>query len=315
MLSYHKLFNKPVQFMRLTGLHPLQFEVLIERLTALWEQAEEERLHQGKRTRAVGAGHPYHLERLEDKLLLLLVYYRTYTTYFFLGCLFGFDASNVGRLIAKLSRLVAPAADRQLPLFLKTAYKRKKRISNWEDFAREFPDLIEVVIDATEQPLRKPAKRRKKNAYRSGKVKRYTIKTQLVVGKEGHILHVSGSVPGGIHDKRLLEQTGVERLIPFRTTQFLDRGYEGLIKAYPHHTIRLPYKRYWKQGNTLTRGQKRANTLRSQRRIVVEHVFSWLKKYQILSQTYRSAIDQYTTHFTAIAALINFRHATPITMS
>jgi hypothetical protein len=136
-----------------------------------------------------------------------------------------------------------------------------------------------------------------------------------MVGRDGQILHVSESVPGGVHDKRLLEKTGIEKLIPRQTKQFLDRGYEGVTKDNPTHDIRLPYKRYWKRGNTLTRGQKRANTLRSKRRIVVEHVFSWMKKYQILSQTYRASLAHYNTHFTAIAAIINFRHANPVPMT
>lgn len=306
---YQKLVNKPVQFMRFTGFYPGQFNEYAANIKPMWVEFEKKRLSSSIRMRNIGAGHPYHLSSFEDMLLLTLVFYRTYATHFFLGWLFGFDGSNAGRLVRKMTNVIVASSSEDITGVLKNALKirKDKRISSWSDFSKEFPDLVEVIIDATEQPVKKPAKVNRKNKYRSGKVKRHTLKTQIVISKTGKILDVSKTYPGGVHDKKVLIDTGVELLIPKETRQFLDRGYEGLLKEFPKSNIRLPYKRYWKQGNKLTRGKKQANTLRSKRRIGVEHTFARLKKYQLLSQTYRSDISEYNNYFRAIVSLVNAR--------
>ncbi|MBI5678101.1 MAG: IS5/IS1182 family transposase, partial [Planctomycetes bacterium] len=58
------------------------------------------------------------------------------------------------------------------------------------------------------------------------------------------------------------------------------------------------------------RAEKRFNRKHSRIRILVEHVFSRMKKYQILAQVYRHKIMDYNQRFRNIAALVNFRLAT-----
>ena len=91
-----RLRRKPDTFRRLTGITPEDFDQVMEDLRPLYEEAEKERLSRPDRERAIGGGRSFKLA-LEDRLLMLLMYYRLYTTHEFLGFLFELDDSNVGR--------------------------------------------------------------------------------------------------------------------------------------------------------------------------------------------------------------------------
>ena len=107
-LSGHalRLSKQPEAFNRLTGLSPAKFSRLLKDIAPIWEASEQKRLGSRKRARAIGAGTPYKLP-LCDRLLMLLIYYRTYVTYAFLGFMFGLDDSNVSRIIGRLKPCLA----------------------------------------------------------------------------------------------------------------------------------------------------------------------------------------------------------------
>src|SRR4051812_2764078 len=93
-------------FRRLTGITPLGFDRLLEQLTPRYQQADDRRQSRPGRQRKPGAGRKHALP-LADRLLMLLIYYRTYVTHAFLGFLFGIDDSAVGRNINPLQPLLA----------------------------------------------------------------------------------------------------------------------------------------------------------------------------------------------------------------
>ena len=59
---------------------------------------------------------------------------------------------------------------------------------------------------------------------------------------------------------------------------------------------------------TLTRSEKMANKRIAKQRIVIEHIFSCIKKYQVLATKYRHDFKSHNQDFRNIAALVNFRH-------
>lgn len=101
-----RLSKNPQAFLRLTGLDVVKFSQLLKDIEPLWESAECKRLSKRPRKRAIGAGTPYSLP-LCDRLLMLLMYYRTYVTHAFLGFMFNLDDSNVGRCINRLKPCLA----------------------------------------------------------------------------------------------------------------------------------------------------------------------------------------------------------------
>lgn len=307
MLTYKKLFDNPGKLIRFTGLTVIQFKTLSERLKPLWEEKEKERLLRKDRMRSIGAGRKYHLSSIEDRLLLILIFYRTYCLYEILGWIFNLDSSNICRMIKKLIPLLEEAADPTLRFALKIIKKKRKRMG-FEEFIKTYPDIVELIIDSTEQKRRRPGNKKKQKNFYSGKKHHHGFKTQIVVDTLGRIVHVSRSYPARVHDKTLLIKEKTLDKIPPDIKKLVDKGYVKIQKLYPDHAICIPIKRSrWKR--TLTRSEKIKNTKLSKKRIKVEHTISRLKKYSILSQTYRSDEKDYNRHFRNIASLCNFRLA------
>jgi hypothetical protein len=101
-----RLTRRPVTFKRLTGLNAPQFCDLLKEVAPKIEQADRKRLNKRERQRAIGAGNEYSLP-LCDRLLMTLIYYRTYVSQEFLGYLFDLDAANVCRNMARIRPVLA----------------------------------------------------------------------------------------------------------------------------------------------------------------------------------------------------------------
>lgn len=108
----------------------------------------------------VGAGHPYHLKTMEEKLFGILLWHKIYPAFWFLGMLLGLDSSNAWRLIQRLRPLLQKAADPQLEFYLKQVVKNiqkgKKKIASFADLQREFPEIAGIFVDVTEQQRLRP---------------------------------------------------------------------------------------------------------------------------------------------------------------
>src|SRR5215213_5434402 len=138
MTHTERLRRSPKAFRLLTGITPAAFDRLLADLTPRYEQAEARRKGRPGRKRRPGAGRKHTLA-LADRLLMLLIYYRTYVTHVFLGFLFGVDDSAVGRNLNPLQPLLAGLF--RIP-------ERKVELQ---------PDEIrELFFDATEQPRPRP---------------------------------------------------------------------------------------------------------------------------------------------------------------
>lgn len=308
MLS-QKLFNNPILLKRCTGLSQLQFQELVRRVGPLWNRSEYRRLSRLNRRRAIGAGHPYRLKTIEEKLFCILFWYKIYPAFWLLGLVSGFDAGNACKLVARLRPIINKAADHGLGLSLRkiTKLKGRKKISSLEELNREFPGILDIFIDSTEQQRLRP-KRNVQKRYYSGKKKRHTLKTQLIVAQSGKIIAISRTYPGSFHDYDVFKREDTPAIIPKQSRVFLDRGYTGVNKDFPAHNWQLPVKRNrWRK--TLTRSEKVANRKLASKRVLVEHVISRIKKYAILSNIFRNKLTHYRSDFNNIAALTNFRLA------
>ena len=107
MLSYDKLFRKPLLFKSFTGLSVQEFDdIYNKKIVKIYGKYELQRLSKKKnRKRDIGTGRPFKLDE-KDRLLMLLVYYRLYITYTLVGFLFDLDQSNICRDIQKMDPLI-----------------------------------------------------------------------------------------------------------------------------------------------------------------------------------------------------------------
>ena len=69
-----------------------------------------------------------------------------------------------------LCQLVEPLWQREkVRAYLKRATRRikkkRKKISSWEDLEREFPEIAEIFVDATEQQRQRPKKQVQRQYY------------------------------------------------------------------------------------------------------------------------------------------------------
>src|SRR5689334_125321 len=183
MLNVQKLRKRPQHFLRFTGLSVSQFDRLLGQMLKAYPQFNAQRLARPNRIRQVGGGSGFRLS-LPDRTLLVLVFLRLYLTNDLLGYLFGLDASNVSRNL----RTLLPLLEQQLPvpaqprrhLAAKPPEGRSRRkIGSLDELLQQYPDLREVIVDATEQPVNRPQNKTKRQNRYSGKKKRHTRKTQL----------------------------------------------------------------------------------------------------------------------------------------
>ena len=105
LMSYRRLYKKPLLFRSFTGLTIPEFDQISREIELKYEEYERRRLSKRKRKRDVGAGRPFKL-KARERLLMLLVYYRLYITYTLSGFLFDLDQSNVCRDLTILESLV-----------------------------------------------------------------------------------------------------------------------------------------------------------------------------------------------------------------
>ena len=268
-MNRSKLEQDAKAFTRLFGIEPYKFDQLVASVEPLWLKSEAKRLRH-KRKIKKGSGRRYGLT-FEESLAMLLLYTRTYVTHVFLSALFDTDESGICRYFARLR----PS--------LESVFNLPTRNRNLSE-----EEILELVVDATEQQT----ERRKTGTGYSGKKKAYTIKTQLVSDKKGNIRHISESVPGNIHDKKLFDKSKIK--LPDKAKG--DLAYLGTNISVPIKSSKL---------HPLNQKQKDRNKGFSKSRIVVEHVFASLKIFRILAHRFRGSLVNYHQYFLIVCGLRN----------
>jgi len=298
MLTFDSLAKQLSHFRNFTGLTPTEAEELAALLRPDWEQCRLAKVKIDRR-RKVGGGRKLELPEFKDRLLVFLIYAKLYPTYIFLEYLFGIDHATVGRIIQELEPILAATI---------IINRHHKRIRNLDDLREAIPNLDEVIIDATEQRVARPTKKRARKQHHSGKKKNFTIKTQIMATKQKVILHASDSLPGRTHDYKYFRQTDVPDWLEAnpQIKARVDLGYLGANRDYPKANIILPVKRT-RAKKELTRSEKIHNTKKAKARIVVENTIANLKKFKLLADTYRNAKGRYSGLFKAVVFLSNFR--------
>lgn len=109
---------------------------------------------------------------------------------------------------------------------------------------------------------------KKQKQYYSGKKKKHTIKTQIVIEKDNKKIISSYFSCGKNHDFKILKESKI-KFLP-QTTVLVDLGYQGIQNIHPNTLIA---KRKSKK-NPLTKEEKKNNKLISKMRVVIENVFA-----------------------------------------
>ncbi len=181
-----------------------------------------------------------------------------------------------------------------------TTIEELKEILNLSD-----EDLKDILADATEQSISRPSRKSIRNKHHSGKKKRFTLKTQIATNKQGLIIHINNPVPGRKHDYKVFQESDLPNIIG-TAKLYLDSGYQGIQKDFPDLNSVIPFRRTRKH-QELTHSEKIQNHQQRKIRVKIEHLLSQLKKFNVLSQTYRHSLRNYQSTFRFVANVVNFR--------
>ena len=253
------------------SLTPYTFLELVERLRPLWR----ERIEAPKNR----SGRPWGVGGVEDHLLVLLILYR---------CAITQDFMVLSVPNQQVNRQPVLAADRSCGRAV-LGVKRVVRVSREEAEA--------LIIDSTEQPIQRPG--RKQRCWYSGKKKRHTIKTEIVITENGRIVSISKPAPGRVHDLEIRRRGPP---LPSSSHIYADSGYQGLRDD--HSGIDIPYKKT--KTKPLTKDERTYNHALSRFRVRVEHSIGRLKSFRILSERYRYPRGRYAVKISTVAGIINF---------
>jgi pyruvate-formate lyase-activating enzyme len=105
---------------------------------------------------------------------------------------------------------------------------------------------------------------------------------------------------GKKHDFKIFKDSKVH--LNEATTLLADSAYQSINKI--HANSKIPQKRY--KGHPLTKEEKRENHEISSKRVKVENVIGFLKRFKILSERYRNRRKAFGLRFSLIAGICNF---------
>jgi DDE superfamily endonuclease/Helix-turn-helix of DDE superfamily endonuclease len=221
MVTYSELAQDRRRFLALTGLTTKEFQILLSAFRRSYD-----RLHPPHRTlngqprqRRAGGGRHGVLHPLEQKLLFLLVYLKTYPLQVLLGELFDLSQQGVNYWLQRLLPVLLSALD-ELGV-------RPER--NPGDFPQSQPRSRKghrLVIDATERRRQRPKNPEKQALFYSGKKKTHTNKNVVIVNAPTQrVEFLSQTYPGKTHEKKIADREAVA--YPPGTVLYKDTGFQG----------------------------------------------------------------------------------------
>jgi hypothetical protein len=269
MRKYERLLRKGRKyFRRITGMRQQVFEKLLEILGI----ALKEKHAKGGRNPNLSIAYI---------LLIALEYWREYRTFAAIGADFNLDESNVCRWVKWCEDVLMASGQITLP--------GKKVLLSGE--------YESIQIDATETPVERPKHGQRK--YYSGKKKRHTIKSQIVIDKATKKIICVKTSEGKRHDFKLFKDSKLP--INKNTKVETDSGYQGIkdIHKNSEHPKKKP------RNGELTPEEKAENKRTSQNRIGNEHAIGFIKRFRILSERYRNRRKRFSLRLNLIAAICN----------
>src|SRR5947207_9071634 len=296
ILRRERLGNHPSVFRSMTGLTVAAFDQLLPELCAAFAADRRRRLGRPNRRRAVGGGDDFDLG-VADQFLLTVVWLRHYPTQECLGYLFGVSDSTALRAV----RRCLPLLERSGRDSMRLPDPGKGRRRDLPALLKETPALA-VIVDTFEQRTQRP--RRRQRAYYSGKKKAHTLKSQVAVDEDGHIVDVADSRPGRWADLKVFRRSGLAgRLIRAKVGALADLGYVRLDGVSPRLRAATPRRK--PRGQERPAADRRYNRAFARRRIGVEHAIGRLRRYQALTAVNRHGRRGHAARVRAAAGLVN----------
>ena len=228
MLTYETLKKKPKDLVALTGLARREFEELVPAFGKALAAAEEAaRPKATQRRRAPGAGRKPGLQTVEDKLLFVLVYTKTYPLQVVQGQLFGMSQPSANEWIHFLLPLLAEALD---ALGVMPEREGQKAAGH----ERRQGEARDLIVDGVERRRQRPKNPKIQAIHYSGKKKGHYDKNVVVVNTHSkRVSFLRQTLPGSVHDKALADHAEIR--YPKDATLRSDLGLLGYTPDVREH--------------------------------------------------------------------------------
>ena len=153
-----------------------------------------------------------------------------------------------------------------------------------------------LVVDTTVIEIQRPSK--SPNKFYSCKHKMFAVKVETLTDLSVKIVKISNLYSGREHDFKIRMN---ELTIHLHVTSLGDLGYFGYEKI--HKKTITPAKR--KKNQKLSKEEKERNREISKQRIVIEHVFAYMKRFKIIGSLYRDNLKKLHKIINIVAGIHN----------
>src|SRR4030043_566946 len=227
----------------------------------------------------INLGRDFILLTIEEKLFYILFYMKCYPTFDVASFFFDADRSSCCRWAHWFISALEMTLNKNLNIPKRKGNDLKKIFSL-------HPEILEIYVDGTERPTRRPKDSEKQKNNYSGKKKRHTIKNIIVTDKNKKILLVTKTTMGKNHDYYSFKDENLGNNIPAKIKVFLDNGFQGIQKDYSKIRVIMPRKK--PKGKELSEKNKIRNKKISSKRVIIEHAIGGVKRLRIVSDVYRN---------------------------
>lgn len=217
MINYEQLKTKPKDFLSVTGLTLDEFTYLLSPFAQVYQEQTAAVTVEGQpRQRQAGGGAKGKLASIENKLLFILLYEKTYPLQ---GLSFALSQPQTNAWIQRL----LPVLQATLTRVGLTPEREGQAFATSALFQTRAAAL---VLDGTERRRQRPQDETLQGEHYSGKKKAHTDKNVLIGDEQtGEVLYLSATEVGKTHDKKLADEAHIT--YPNAATLGKDTGFQG----------------------------------------------------------------------------------------
>lgn len=221
MLNYTTLKRDRRKFLAFTGLTIKEFKLLLPAFAQAYGRMYEGKktLAGAKRQRQVGGGRGGQLDSIEQKLLFILIYQKTYPLQVMMGELFGISQAAANVWIHRLLPVIRDALTDLgvMPERDGDQFARSERCQE---------ESAAYIIDGTERRRFRPTSPEKQALHYSGKKKMHADKNVVIVSaRSKRVGYLSPTYAAHTHDKKIADSEQIS--YPRRAVLYKDTGFQG----------------------------------------------------------------------------------------
>jgi hypothetical protein len=221
MLEYAVIKRDRRKFLALTGLTIKEFNSLLPPFIEAYARKypSNKTLAGHQRRRSAGGGRRGQLNTPEQRLLLILVYQKTYPVQTVMGELFGFSQAAANQWIHRLLPVLLDA-------LTALGVMPERDGQAFAEAERDLGQPADYIIDGTERRRQRPKDSEKQAQHYSGKKKVHSDKNIVIVNRHSKRVGYLGPTHSGkVHDKKMADEEQIT--YPHKTVLHKDTGFQG----------------------------------------------------------------------------------------